>query len=414
MKTYRKESSSGAPSLDEPAVCSYATVCRDEMNFGPLQAISAALVLLVAQRCRIWPFEGEGWWPQARDSATRSEAGIADHQRALVRIREIMEDPELYYDYQGGHGDEDGNDRGGNLRWIWSAASTVPRDVLLAAERPPHLRLVVTVRDISAMLHSMDRFLGHYGELGMTPDRMVFDIRRTATVDEAGRAGEAEVYRRLVGVISNMGADYSTSYADADEGSPSRAEIDYVSLLAAMRWLPLNDWILVVRGAELVSVDGTHSQRKSKEAAIWEFFDGLERDGFNSAWAKARDAAGSRGDAERLVAVRGYLRPDPGMRRAMNIEEAEKMFHGSFYLSYSPYFRFWELYKSPSVVGNVYLYKASPTYGDDERTNAIVLAADTIVEGRFGDVWEKPQDDDEKRAAAMRKSSSNRSHDGPC
>lgn len=43
------------------------------------------------------------------------------------------------------------------------------------------------------------------------------------------------------------------------------------------------------------------------------------------------------------------------MRRAMNIQEAEAIFQGSFYLSYSPYFRFWELYKSPSVIGNAYL-----------------------------------------------------------
>jgi len=39
----------------------------------------------------------------------------------------------------------------------------------------------------------------------------------------------------------------------------------------------------------------------------------------------------------------------------MNIQEAEAIFQGSFYLSYSPYFRFWELYKSPSVIGNAYL-----------------------------------------------------------
>ncbi len=47
--------------------------------------------------------------------------------------------------------------------------------------------------------------------------------------------------------------------------------------------------------------------------------------------------------------------------------------------------------------------------GDEERANAIVLAADTIVEGRPGDVWEKPKD--EQEAAAMLKSLSNRSHD---
>ncbi len=46
---------------------------------------------------------------------------------------------------------------------------------------------------------------------------------------------------------------------------------------------------------------------------------------------------------------------------------------------------------------------------DDERTNSIVLAADTIVEGRPGDIWEKPED--EQHATAMLKSLSNRSHD---
>ena len=329
------------------------------MNFGPLPALSAVLVLLVAQRCRIWLFQGEDCWPQIRDQVAPSDAGIADRRRAMTRIREIMQDPELYYDYGGddadqhgdgnGDGDGDGDDRGGTLRWIWSAASTVPRDVLLASERPPLLHLVVTVRDIPAMLNSMDRFLEHYGDLGVAPDRMVFDIRRIASVDEA------EVYRRLVGMISNVGADYSTSYAVSDAESSSRAEVEYVSLLAAMRGLPLNDWILMVHGVELVSVDGTRSRRNSREAAMWEVLDECERDGVNSLWARARDPAGHHGDSERLVAVRGYLRPDPAMRRAMNIQEAEAIFQGSFYLSYSPYFRFWELYKSPSVIGNAYL-----------------------------------------------------------
>jgi hypothetical protein len=341
------------------------------MKFGPLQVLSAALLLLVAQRCHIWLFEGKEWWPEIQDLAIRSEAGIAERRRVLGRIREIMEDPDLYYDDQGGDEDGGNNNESGARRWIWSAGSTVPRDVLLAAERPPQLHLVVTVRDISAMLDSMDRFCGHYSDLGVTPDRMVFDIRRVATVSEAGRAGEATAYQRLVRVISNIGADYSTSYADTNDWSSSRDEFEYASLLAAMRGLPLNDWILMVRGTELLSVEGTHSRRKSEEAGMWEFLDELERDGVNSAWAKARDIAKYHGDAERLVAVRGYLRPDPTMRRAMSIQEAENLFDGSFYLSYSPYFRFWELYKSPSVVGNAYLWQ--PRDSSVKHTGALTI-----------------------------------------
>lgn len=71
------------------------------MNFGPLPALSAVLVLLVAQRCRIWLFQGEDCWPQTRDQVAPSDAGIADRRRAMTRIREIMQDPELYYDYGG-------------------------------------------------------------------------------------------------------------------------------------------------------------------------------------------------------------------------------------------------------------------------------------------------------------------------
>ena len=348
------------------------------MKFGPLRAISAALLLFVAQRCRIWLFQGSEWWPETQDAAVSSEAWIAGRRRALVKIREIMEDPELYYDDQGGDGDGrdiggvsggtdgdggDGEDDGsGPRRWIWSARSTVPRDVLLAAERPPLLHLVVTVHDIPGMVESADRFFSHYGDLGVTPDRMVFDIRRTPIEDEAGRAGEAEVYRRLLGVISTMGADYSTSYAGAGEEASYREEIEYISLLAAMRGLPLNDWILMVRGAELVLAGGSHCRRKNKEAAIWEFLDECERDGVNSAWAVG--AAGCHG-AERLVAVRGYLRPDPKLRRALSIQEAEELFDGSFYLSYSPYYRFWELYKSRSVVGNAYLWQPRGSSADN-------------------------------------------------
>lgn len=46
---------------------------------------------------------------------------------------------------------------------------------------------------------------------------------------------------------------------------------------------------------------------------------------------------------------------------------------------------------------------------NDERANSIVLAADTIVEGYPGEIWEKPRDATE--ATAMLKSLSNRSHD---
>jgi hypothetical protein len=193
--------------------------------------------------------------------------------------------------------------------------------------------------------------------------RLVFDIRRPLVDgDEGGdEGGDEDAYVRLTTRIEATGAEYSTTYV-----GHGLERNGYVSLLEAMRGLPLNDWIFMVHQSDRVAVAST--KRKRQEAAMWEFLDECERDGINSVWSSSRagqqeeqlkEGEGyqqQRPDDAKLVAVRGYLRPDPEMRRALSLSDAESMFNGSYFSSYGPYFRLWELYKSPSVVGNAYLW----------------------------------------------------------
>ena len=311
----------------------------------PFRSVRAVMLICVMQIWFLWTFQAVAVSAGTRRAAIRSKTRT-DAKQSLLRIREMMGDPDLYYDDPGEDRDSDRSSRegdgGGSRRWVWSAGSTIPRDVLLAAERPPHLHVVVTVRDIHGMLRSMDRFVGHYEGMGVTADRIVFDIlRRPALTDDPGGLGEEVAYQRLVETIVRIGADYSTGYImpsyDVENGDDSaRNEHGYVSLLAAMRGLPLNDWILMVRETELVSAWAMHSKRRSEEAAIWEFFDGCERDGVNSVQSQTGgDGPGDGNYTRRLVAVRGYLRPDPGMRQPLSILEADRLFDGSMYLTYT-------------------------------------------------------------------------------
>ena len=287
--------------------------------------------------------------------AARSEAW-----RAMARIRELMEDPDLYYD-EGGDGPP---------RWIWSAESSVPRNVLFAEGRPPRLHVVVVVDDVVGMLEGFGGLVRHYKGLGMEGAGLVFDIRRRLDDDRDEEGAEA-AYVALTRRIEAVGAEYSTTYfggADDEKGGM------YVSLLGAMRGLPLNDWVFMVHQTDRVGAPGWEGKRTrdgkrtrtrtSKAAAMWEFLDECERDGINSVWGEQQGGSEKARTTAKLVAVRGYLRPDPDMRRALSLSDAEALFDGSYPGSYVPYYRFWELYKSASVVGNAFLW--SPRGSSDE------------------------------------------------
>ena len=295
-------------------------------------------------------------------------------REAMVRIQEMMEEPELYYDEEGD---------GMGSRWIWSASSSVPRDVLSAERRPPQMSVVVTVDDVVDMLGSFDEFVEHYRRLGVDGSRLVFDVRRHGGPDGSDGDASDTAHARLARMIEAAGSEYSTTFIaeqEEEEIKSTETTSGYISLMEAMRGLPLNDWILMVHQSDRLRVRAGSTRRRSAEAAIWEFLDGCERDGINSVWGsrgscefgrgellsdtEGRDDEEDREDDPRVVAVRGFLRPDPTMRRVLSLRDAESLFNGSFYMSYSPYFKFWELYKSPSVVGNAFLWSPRGSKSD--------------------------------------------------
>eukprot|EP00890_Picochlorum_soloecismus_P000023 jgi/Picsp_1/1020/NSC_04504-R1_---NA--- len=180
------------------------------------------------------------------------------------------------------------------------------------------------------------------------------------------------LYNRIIQMIKILGADYHVWIGS--ENDFQRRKEGYINMLWALKHFPLQDWIIIVNQDELVDF-GVHN--------IHDYFDNCERNGAN--YARVYDKTDS---VSKMFATRGYLRCDETCSRVFDIEQAEEYFERELFsdfqaseslrnsiFSFTPYDRWWEFYKSSTMVGNAYLWYARD--GCDGATHAFSNSSET-------------------------------------
>ena len=307
------------------------------------------LCCLVAVSFHVCVWHSSEWYSGADTTAQRilSRLDYVSIRKNIVdgmitnnaRVESFLEDPELYY------GEETDN------RMIWAAESTAPRDALLHPRIHAWIHVVVDGRRVQEFLSVFDVFVQHYASLGFTLERMLFDIHLPY-------GQRRDSLTSLMQSVEAIGADYRIQFLG--KGGEDQQKM-YVGSLVALDAVPLQDWIFSVQQDELLSFE-------SGDITVDDFMESCERDGANS--AMARYSCNSLGGScqTKFVAFRGYLRANAAKSHVLSSEEAQSYFQSNaadetnstdgfkFEYSYTPYYTWWEFYKSSTVIGNAYLW----------------------------------------------------------
>jgi hypothetical protein len=337
--------------------------------------------------------------------------------------QEDIPHPELYYQ------DLDTGER----QLIWAFDDTLPRDVLAGR---PDVWMHATFR-IEKDADLLLPFLEHYSRLGIAFDRMIF----TLLASSLRINGLVHVQNAL----QQVGAVYHILLfkEEISKFCTSRAykKAVFEANLRATYNVPAKDWIIAVEGDELLqfhllsssssNAGGALSrinrdkileqqqQQENRNVSAEEFFEtlelkeinwvaGLPRERLSSSSAfgtfekkinplinlrglfleypfKCQDTISSVSvkNNQKVVAYRGYLRPDMFRHNIVSpdkakiyfdsLDDGDDVFHNKekakkFVSLYdvTPYSTYWEFYKTPLMVGNVYLWserKADDTSG---------------------------------------------------
>jgi hypothetical protein len=324
--------------------------------------------------------------------------------------------PELYYQ------DLDTGER----QLIWAFDDTLARDVL--AGRPD-----VWLQTTFQVEHDVDLllpFLEHYSRLGIHFKRMIFTL-------VASNLHSTELLH-VQKALRKVGAVHSTLLLKEENcrfcRSKGYRKAVFEANVRSTYNVPIKDWIITVEGSELAEFQlprnsgggggGGRSSRSSSKIVVEEeeessvvsaeeFFETLELQGIN--WVAGLPierlsssgffeningngkVSGARGLGQKfplkcqfrstfpaenrmkVVAYRGYLRPDMSRRSIIPAEEAKLYFSGQdnensdsgdggdgdgssdkgvSLFNLTPYSQYWEFYKTSLMVGNVYLWSA--------------------------------------------------------
>ena len=257
-----------------------------------------------------------------------------------ARVELFLENPELYYG-------EETEDNG----LIWAAESTAPRDALLHPRIHAWIHVVVDGGRVEEFLLVFDVFVQHYASLGFALERMLFDIHLPS--DQG-----MDSLHSLLQSVKTIGADYMIQLMG--KGGDGRQKT-FVGSLVALDVVPLQDWVFSVQQDELLSFE-------NGDITVNDFMESCERDGANSAMARCSCNSTGGSCQTKFVAFRGYLRANAAKSHILSSEEAEIYFQSNdadernsidgfmFEYSYTPYFTWWEFYKSSKVIGNAYLW----------------------------------------------------------
>jgi hypothetical protein len=268
--------------------------------------------------------------------------------------------PELYY--------RDLPD--GRRQLIWPYESTLPRDVL-AGRSKPWLYLCLDIEKDEDIL--LVHVLEHYSRLGIDRGHMLFTIlaggnkheyapslhRREST--SSSHLDMHTRLQRIEDVLKSFGADYRLLLGEAS------VRERYRMLLLSLRKIPLRDWVIFVNGNEFLDLGG------GQTAEV--YFHDRERQGVNwvtgssvlrvqkdrnfvskrpSLWTQFPVQCPSGSTNERVVAFRGFLRPDMAGKFAVSAKDAEDYFAKLYHLT--PYSAWRHFYKTELTVGNAYLW----------------------------------------------------------
>lgn len=274
--------------------------------------------------------------------------------------------PELYY--------RDLPD--GSRQLIWPYESTLPRDVLAGRSKPwLHVCLDMEKDEDVLLVHVLE----HYSRLGIDRGHMIFTIlaggglykyENTPTLHR--RESTSSFYldthtrlSRIEDVLKTFGADYRLLLGETS------VHERYRMLLLTLRKIPLRDWVIFVNGNEFLDFGG------GQTAEI--YFHDRERQGVNwvtgssvlraqkirpseansvskrpSLWTQFPLQCPFESNNERVVAFRGYLRPDMAGKSAVSAKDAEDYFANLYHLT--PYSAWRHFYKTELTVGNAYLW----------------------------------------------------------
>jgi len=321
--------------------------------------------------------------------------------------QEDISHPELYYQVLGT----------GERQLIWAFDDTLPRDAL--AGRPDAwLQTTFHVeRDADLLLP----FVEHYSRLGIAFNRMIFTLiasnLRTKELLQVQKA------------LRQLGAVHHTLLLEEENSNLCRSrayrKAVFEANLRPTYRVPAKDWIIAVEGDELLqfhlpsSSSGSNAgdsisqqslnkviEEEDRSVSAEEFFETLELKGIN--WVAGLPierlassgtfekihpstnlsglqlqfpnrcqlntiSSSSKENHQRVVAYRGYLRPDMYRRSIVSADKAKSYF-GAFdgaavlprdegktknlvsLYDLTPYSRYWEFYKTSLMVGNVYLW----------------------------------------------------------
>lgn len=288
----------------------------------------------------------------------RAEFHNVHEKRSILRslhdteaLEVLMEDPDLYYEEDTG-------------RWIWAADSTAPRDALSRHEIHAWLHIVVNSEMVDIFILSFYEYLASYVSQGIELNRVIVDVHlvNEKQVDKISLAS-------LIAMVEHVGAEYtittvfqlshsSTVKISSRNDSPSHSFL--VASLLSLDGIPLHDWIISLTFGQQVYFGDSIG-------AIRHFIEVNERNGANCA---VTSAATSQGGNTFVVAMKGYLRPHTNS--VFDLDDAEEYFGDSFEYMFTPYYTWWEFYKSKKVLGNAYLWYAR--LSDTSKLSVTVMA----------------------------------------
>jgi hypothetical protein len=347
-------------------------------------------------------------------------------QRDWLPLEDVPH-PELYYQ------DLDTGER----QLIWAFDDTLPRDVLAGR---PDVWLQATLhveKDVDLLLP----FLEHYSKLGIVFERMIFTLI-ASNLNNKELLYVQKVLRHVGAIFHSLllvekEGGISSSFASNCTSKGYRRAV-YEANLRATYSVPVKDWIIAVEGNELLEFQlfrgggggggGSRDNLDKGSIVAEEFFETLELQGINWVAGTPLERLSSSGSFEKVnpratrfggglplqypikcqftsnfsagtrmkvVAYRGYLRPDITKRSIVFAEKAKSYFSAlqennkksdhhddgtsdfsnsnrnrtknllSLY-DLTPYSRYWEYYKTPLMVGNVYLWSERGTDKDNK------------------------------------------------
>lgn len=252
----------------------------------------------------------------------------------------LLEDPDLYYEDDTG-------------RWIWAAESTAPRDALSRLVIHAWLHIVVEDEMIDTCILSFHEYLSSYVSQGIELSRVIVDIRliKEKQVNKTSLAS-------LIAMVEHVGAEHTISSVFQLSSHPYSSNISswndshshsfLLASLLSLDGIPLHDWIISVMFGQLAHFGDTIG-------SIDELMEGNERNGASYA---ATSVASSNEENSFVVAMKGYLRSHANSSHVFDQDGAEEYFGDAFEYMFTPYYTWWEFYKSNKVVGNAYLWYA--------------------------------------------------------